>query len=33
MRRLITIPLRRCSLPFASTIAGDLSFPKNHIRA
>jgi hypothetical protein len=23
MRRLITIPLRRCSLPFASTIAGD----------
>ena len=23
MRRLITIPPRRCSLPFAATIAGD----------
>ena len=33
MRRLITIPLRRCSLPFAATIAGDrLTAPLGPLR-
>jgi hypothetical protein len=33
MRRLITIPLRRCSLPFAATIADDrLTAPLGPLR-